>query len=52
MILNPYSNRGERIGVHISMYEERDREIIEYVLYLRPEQTERSFPNRCIKLLG
>jgi hypothetical protein len=30
MILSPYSNRGERIGARISVYEEREREIIEY----------------------
>jgi hypothetical protein len=30
MILSPYSNREERIGARISVYEEREREIIEY----------------------
>jgi hypothetical protein len=28
VIFDPYSNRGERIGARISMYEEREREII------------------------
>jgi len=41
MILSPYSNRGERIGARISVYEEREREIIEYtcVVYKEKEKS-------------
>jgi hypothetical protein len=30
VILSPYSNRGERIGAHISMYQDRERELLKY----------------------
>ena len=36
MRVSPYSNRGERIEVHISVYEER--EIIEYICVINKEK--------------
>ena len=36
MRVSPYSNRGERIGTHISVYEER--EIIEYICVINKEK--------------
>ncbi len=38
MILSPYSNRGERIGAHISVYEERESEIIKYTCVINKEK--------------
>ena len=37
VILSPYSNRGERIGTRISMYEEREREIIKYTCVINKD---------------
>ena len=37
MILSPYSNQGERIGAHTSMYEEREREIIKYTCVINKD---------------
>jgi hypothetical protein len=36
--LSPYSNRGKRIGTHISVYEERERYIIEYTCVINKEK--------------
>jgi hypothetical protein len=41
VILSPYSNRGERIGAHISVYEEREREIIKYTCFINKEKRKR-----------
>jgi hypothetical protein len=41
VILSPYSNRGERIGARISVYEERDREIIKYTCVINTEKRKR-----------
>ena len=38
MKVTPYSNRGERIGTHISVYEERERVIIEYTCVINKEK--------------
>jgi hypothetical protein len=42
VILSPYSNRGERIGARISVYEEREREIIEYTCVENKEKRKKS----------
>jgi hypothetical protein len=34
MILSPYSNRGERIGARISVYEGGKKEMIEYTWFI------------------
>ncbi len=40
MILGPYSNRGERIGARISVYEERERHIIKDTCVIDKEERE------------
>ena len=42
MILSPYSNRGERIGALISVYEERERAIIKYTCVINKEKRKKS----------
>jgi hypothetical protein len=41
VILRPYTNRGERIWAHISVYEEREREKIEYTCVINKEKRRR-----------
>jgi len=41
VILSPYSNRGERIGARISVYEEREREKINYTCVINKEKRKR-----------
>jgi hypothetical protein len=41
----PYSNREERIGARISVYEEREREIIEYTCVKIKKREEKSCYN-------
>jgi hypothetical protein len=38
VILRSYSNRGERFGAHISVYEEREREIVKYTCVINKEK--------------
>jgi hypothetical protein len=40
VILSPYFNRGERIGVHTSVYEEREREMIKYTRVINKRERE------------
>jgi hypothetical protein len=43
-MLWPYSNRGERIGAHISVYEEREKKIIKYTCVTNKEKRKRGPP--------
>ena len=49
--VSPYSNRGERIGAHVSEYE-REREIIEYTYVINKEKRRKVLlrPDSCFFL--
>jgi hypothetical protein len=46
VILSPYSNRGERIGARISVYEEREREMIKYTCDTNKEKRQKSVSSK------
>jgi hypothetical protein len=47
--LSPYSNRGERIVTHISVYEEREGKKIEYACVINKEKEKKILlrPETC-----
>ena len=52
MKVSPYFNRGERIGDHIPVYEEREREMIEYTCVINKEKRRKVLlrPDACFFL--